>query len=78
MRAADARQQACGATGPRLTRAMRYILLFAAAIAVLGLVTGDRRAWRFFQAVAVLAVIYTVLKMTGVIEAVFPDRSGVF
>ena len=56
---------------------MRYILLAAAAIAVLGLVTGDRRAWRFFQVVAVAAVVYTVLKMTGVIEAISPSRDGV-
>lgn len=56
---------------------MRYVLLVAAAIAVLGLVTGDRRAWRFFQIVVVLAVVYTVLKMTGVIEAIAPGRTGV-
>jgi hypothetical protein len=57
---------------------MRYVLLLAAAIAVLGLVTGDRRAWRFFQVVAVAAVVYTVLKTTGVIEAIAPSRDGVF
>lgn len=57
---------------------MRYVLLLAAAIAVLGLVTGDRRAWRFFQGVAILAVLYTVLKLTGVIEALAPSRGGVF
>jgi hypothetical protein len=56
---------------------MRYLLLAAAAIAVLGLVTGDRRAWRFFQAVLVLAVLYTVLKVTGVLEALAPSRAGV-
>jgi len=57
---------------------MRYVLLLAAAIAVLGLVTGDRRAWRFFQAVAVLAVVYTLLKLTGAIELLRPSRDGVF
>jgi len=56
---------------------MRYVILVAAAIAVLGLLTGDRRAWRFFQAVVVLAVVYTVLKLTGVIEAIAPHRGGV-
>lgn len=56
---------------------MRYVLLVAAAIAVLGLVTGDRRALRFFQVVVVLAVVYTVLKVTGVIEAIAPGRGGV-
>ena len=56
---------------------MRYVLLVAAAIAALWLVTGDRRAWRFFQAVVVLAIVYTVLKMTGVIEVIAPGRSGV-
>ena len=56
---------------------MRYVLLVAAAIAVLGLLTGDRRAWRFFQVLVVLAVVYTVLKMTGVIEVIAPDRDGV-
>ena len=56
---------------------MRYVLLVAAAIAALGLVTGDRRAWRFFQVVVVLAIVYTVLKMTGVIEVIAPGRSGV-
>ena len=57
---------------------MRYILLLAAAIAVLGLVTGDRRAWRFFKALAVVTVVYTVLKMTGVIEVIRPPRDGVY
>ena len=56
---------------------MRYVLLVAAVIAVLGLVTGDRRAWRFFQALVVLAVVYTVLKMAGVIEVIAPMRDGV-
>ena len=56
---------------------MRYVLLVAAAIAVLGLLTGDRRAWRFFQLLVVLAIVYTVLKTTGVIEAVSPSRDGV-
>jgi hypothetical protein len=56
---------------------MRYILLAAAAIALLGLLTGDRRAVRFFQIVLVAAVVYTVLKMTGVIEAISPPRGGV-
>ncbi len=57
---------------------MRYVLLLAAAIAVLGLLTGDRRAWRFFRVLAVVAVVYTVLKMTGVIEAIAPHRDGVY
>lgn len=57
---------------------MRYVLLLAAAIAVLGLLTGDRRAWRFFRALAVVAVLYTILKMTGVIEALAPHRDGVY
>ena len=56
---------------------MRYILLAAAAIALLSLLTGDRRAVRFFQIVLVAAVVYTVLKMTGVIEAISPPRGGV-
>lgn len=57
---------------------MRYVLLVAAAIAVIGLLTGDRRAWRFFQLLVVLAVVYTVLKITGVIEAIAPPRDGVY
>lgn len=56
---------------------MRYVLLVAAAIAALGLVTGDRRAWRFFQALVVLAALYLVLKLTGALEALAPSRSGV-
>ena len=56
---------------------MRYVLLLAAAIAVLGLVTGDRRAWRFFRVLLAVAVAYTVLKMTGVIDAIAPHRDGV-
>ena len=56
---------------------MRYVLLVAAAIAVIGLLTGDRRAWRFFQLLVVLAVVYTVLTTTGVIEAITPPRDGV-
>lgn len=56
---------------------MRYVLVLAAAIAVLGLVTGDRRAWRFFQAVVAIAVVYTVLKLTGVIEVIRASRDGV-
>ena len=57
---------------------MRYVLLAAAAVAIVGLLTGDRRMWRFFYVVLGLALAYTALKLTGALDALSPERSGVF
>lgn len=55
---------------------MRYLLFIVVAIAVVGLLTGDRRMWGLFYALLGLAVVYTILKLTGV-EVIAPSRSGV-
>lgn len=56
---------------------MRYLLFIVVAIAVVGLLTGDRRMWGLFYALLGLAVVYTILKLTGVLEVIAPSRSGV-
>jgi hypothetical protein len=55
---------------------LRLVALLAVGAGVLALL-GPRRLRWIFWTLAALALLYTVLKLTGVIDAAFPSRTGV-
>ena len=62
---------------------LRIVILAAVVLAIVVLSVGPRALHprslkRALYLLAVIAVAYTVLKLTGVIEAIAPDRTGVF
>ncbi len=57
---------------------LRYLGLVVAALVVVVLLTRSPLARRALWIVGGLAILYTILKLTGVIEAMAPDRDGVF
>ena len=62
---------------------LRILILAAVILAIVVLVVGPRSLHprflrRALYVLGALAVVYTVLKLTGVVEAIAPDRSGVF
>lgn len=57
---------------------LRFVFFAAVALAVIALFTRSTRLRRGLWAVLVLMAAYAVLKLTGVIEAVAPDRDGMF
>jgi hypothetical protein len=52
---------------------VRLIALLAVAAGI-AMLFGPRRLRWIFGAIAGLAVLYALLKLTGVIDATFPDR----
>lgn len=56
---------------------LRIILLITALAAVVALLTRSQVVLRVIYAVCALLAIYAVLKVTGVIEMIAPDRDGV-
>jgi hypothetical protein len=56
---------------------MRHILFVVVALGAFALLTRRRRTWHVFYILLGVTVLYTVLKLTGVIEAVAPMRNGV-
>jgi hypothetical protein len=62
---------------------LRIVVLGGVALAIVALIVGPRALHprslkRTLYVLGAVAVIYTVLKLTGVIEALAPDRAGVF
>ncbi len=56
----------------------RLVILAAVAGAILALFVRSRRARLILWGLLVALAVYAVLKGTGVIEALAPDRDGVF
>lgn len=56
----------------------RFVLLAAGLLGAIALITRSERARRAFWVLFGLAVLYTILKLTGVIEAFAPERHGVY
>jgi len=56
----------------------RIVLLGMIVLFAVAYVTNARGLRRALVVVAGLLVVYAVLKMTGVIEALAPDRTGVY
>lgn len=57
---------------------LRFIILVALVSLLVAMITRSRSANRVFWALLGITVAYTLLKLTGVIEALAPDRTGVF
>lgn len=57
---------------------LRIVFLAAVALAVVALFTRSARLRRGLWAILVLMAVYAVLKLTGVIDAMAPDRDGMF
>lgn len=57
---------------------LRFAFLFIAAVALVALVTRAPGPRRLLYVLLGLAVIYTVLKLTGVIDTFAPDRLGYY
>ncbi len=57
---------------------LRYIFLFVAVMAVIALFTRKTGPRRVLYVTVGLMVVYTVLKLTGVVDEFRPDRMSVF
>jgi hypothetical protein len=57
---------------------LRLLVIVVVLLAVIALLTRAPTPRRILFALAAFAVIYTILKLTGVIDAMAPDRIGVF
>jgi hypothetical protein len=57
---------------------VRFLILVALVSLVVAMITRSRSANLVFWTMLGIAVLYTLLKLTGVIEAIAPDRNGVF
>jgi hypothetical protein len=57
---------------------MRYLLALALLLALAGVVARRPSARRVLLLILGTMVLYAILKITGVIEAIEPDRDGVF
>ena len=57
---------------------LRILVLAAILYVVAVLILRPRSLKRTLYVLGALAVAYTVLKLTGVFEAIAPDRTGVY
>ena len=57
---------------------MRYIVALVLAVALVALVTRAPAARRLLYVILAAALLYAVLKLTGVVDALAPSRTGVF
>ncbi|HMQ93265.1 MAG TPA: hypothetical protein PKA33_17705 [Amaricoccus sp.] len=57
---------------------LRFLLALVLALALVATVTRAHGPRRFLFALLGLMVLYTILKLTGVIDAMAPSRYGVF
>lgn len=55
---------------------LRYVMVLVVAIALVALVTRATAPRRVLWVLAALMLLYTILKLTGVIDAMAPDRMG--
>jgi hypothetical protein len=57
---------------------VRILILVALVSLVIAMITRSRSANLIFWTLLGIAVVYTLLKLSGVIEAIAPNRNGVF
>ncbi len=57
---------------------MKYLIAIIAAFFLVTVVTRSPTVKRWLHIILALLAVYAILKMTGVIEAIQPDRDGVF
>ena len=55
----------------------RVLFLFVAALGIVALIARTPSARRLLYVILALMVLYTILKLTGVIDAAAPVRNGV-
>ncbi|HRO11475.1 hypothetical protein [Amaricoccus sp.] len=53
---------------------LRYAIILFVVLAAIAVLSGNPRTRKVLWALAGLAILYTILKLTGVIEAIAPDR----
>ena len=56
---------------------LRYAMLLFVVLVGIALLSGDRRRRKVLWVLAGQAILYTILKLTGVIDAMAPSRDGV-
>jgi hypothetical protein len=56
----------------------RLFMLIVLVLVIYAAITRSRAVTRTLWVLFGLAVLYTILKLTGVVEAIAPSRSGVF
>jgi hypothetical protein len=57
---------------------LRFVFLVLIALGLVAVVTRSPLARRTLWVLLGLMVLYAILKLTGVIEAIAPSRTGVF
>jgi hypothetical protein len=57
---------------------MKYLIALLGVILLFSFLIRSTRVRRGLNVVLVVLVAYAILKMTGVIEAIAPNRNGVF
>lgn len=55
---------------------MKYILAIVLAVLIVAMVTRAGSVWRLLMILLGLALLYTVLKLTGVIDSIDPRGMG--
>ena len=53
---------------------LRYADILFVVLVAIALLSGNPRTRRVLWVLAALAILYTILKLTGVIDAMVPDR----
>ena len=53
---------------------LRYAIILFVVLVGIAVLSGNPRTRRVLWVLAGLAILYTILKLTGVIEAMAPDR----
>jgi hypothetical protein len=57
---------------------MRYLAAIIVAVALVALATRAPATRRVLLVVLAVIVLYAVMKLTGIVDALAPDRMGVF
>jgi hypothetical protein len=55
---------------------LRWVMVLFVGLVVVAILSGNPRTRRVLWVLAGLAILYIVLKLTGVIDAMAPDRLG--
>jgi len=57
---------------------LRSVMILFVGLVAVAVLSGNPRTRRVLWVLAGLAILYIVLKLTGVIDAMAPDRAGVY
>jgi hypothetical protein len=56
---------------------LRIVMILVVALVAVAVLSGSRRMRRVLWILAGVAILYTILKLTGVVDGIAPGRSGV-